>query len=143
LAVLALAGVPLPEEEGRNTVESACSACHTLDVVTSQRLSNKQWRETVETMTARGARLTPVEADQAVQYLAAHFGPVNRGRELVLDVCSQCHELDRVKDQALTRAEWTEVIKGMISEGPPVTDEEFSMIVDYLAANFGRPEKQP
>jgi hypothetical protein len=29
----------------------------------------------------------------------------------------------------------------MVSEGAPVTDEEFSLILDYLAKNFG-PEEQ-
>jgi hypothetical protein len=29
----------------------------------------------------------------------------------------------------------------MIFEGPPVTAEEFSLLVDYLATNFG-PEKE-
>jgi len=29
----------------------------------------------------------------------------------------------------------------MISEGAPVTDEEFSLILDYLAKNFG-PSKE-
>jgi hypothetical protein len=30
----------------------------------------------------------------------------------------------------------------MVSEGAPVTDEEFSLILDYLAKNFGPAEKQ-
>jgi cytochrome c1 len=61
----------------------------------------------------------------------------DKGRRLVLDVCTSCHDLKRVKIQHLSREEWRGVIKGMISEGGPVTDEEMSMIVDYLAASFG------
>ena len=86
-----------------------------------------------------------------MQYLAANFGAgkaapakseaINKGRELVRDICTLCHELDRVKGQQLTKEEWTTEIKGMISEGAPVTDEEFSMIVEYLATYFGRPEE--
>jgi hypothetical protein len=49
--------------------------------------------------------------------------------------------LARLKGQAHTRDEWSNVIKGMVSEGAPVTDEEFSLILDYLAKNFG-PEEQ-
>jgi hypothetical protein len=69
----------------------------------------------------------------------AERGPVatDRGRRLVLDVCTSCHDLKRVRTQHLTREEWRGVIKGMISEGGPVTDEEMSLIVDYLAASFG------
>ena len=78
---------------------------------------------------------------------AAETGPSqpvakDKGRRLVLDVCTLCHDLKRVKIQHLSREEWRGVIKGMISEGGPVTDEEMSMIVDYLAANFGPDEAQ-
>jgi hypothetical protein len=60
-----------------------------------------------------------------------------RTRALVMDVCTTCHEFTRVKAQALSKEEWTGVIKGMISEGSPVTDEEMGLIVDYLARHFG------
>jgi hypothetical protein len=66
----------------------------------------------------------------------------DRGRELVEDVCTYCHNLDRLRDKELTREEWRGLIKGMISEGPPVTDEELSMILDYLAKNYGKRRPQ-
>jgi len=62
----------------------------------------------------------------------------DRGRELVEDVCTYCHNLDRLQGRELTREEWRGLTKGMISEGPPVTDEEFSRILDYLARNYGK-----
>jgi competence protein ComEA len=70
-------------------------------------------------------------------------GPQNdRGRELFEDVCVYCHALSKVSGHHLNREEWKDLTKGMISEGAPVTDEEFSLILDYLAKNFGRePEK--
>jgi competence protein ComEA len=61
----------------------------------------------------------------------------DRGRELVADVCTYCHNLDRLRGKQLSREEWRGLIKGMISEGAPVTDEEFSMILDYLTKNYG------
>lgn len=61
----------------------------------------------------------------------------DKGRELVLDICTTCHELDLITHQKLSREQWTTVIKGMISEGAVVTEEEFNWIVDYLAKNFG------
>ena len=68
--------------------------------------------------------------------------PGDPGKKLVAEICSFCHGLARLKDQSLTRDEWSNVIKGMISEGAPVTDEEFSLILDYLAKNFG-PAQEP
>jgi competence protein ComEA len=65
----------------------------------------------------------------------------NPGKKLVEEICSFCHGLAKLKGQTHTRDEWSSVIKGMVSEGAPVTDEEFSLILDYLAKNFG-PEEQ-
>jgi competence protein ComEA len=62
----------------------------------------------------------------------------DRGRELVEDVCTYCHNLDRLRGKELSRDEWRGLTKGMISEGAPVTDEEYSMILDYLVKNYGR-----
>jgi len=64
--------------------------------------------------------------------------PEDHGRELVENVCTYCHNLDRLRDKELNREEWRGLIKGMLSEGPPVTDEEFSMILDYLVKHHGR-----
>ena len=68
--------------------------------------------------------------------------PEDRGRKLVTEICSFCHGLAKLKGQAFTRDEWSNVIKGMVDEGAPVTDEEFSLILDYLAKNFG-PAQEP
>jgi hypothetical protein len=66
----------------------------------------------------------------------------DRGRKLVAEVCTYCHNLDRLRGQELSREEWRGFTKGMISEGAPVTDEELSMILDYLASNYGRKRGQ-
>jgi len=70
--------------------------------------------------------------------LAAAAHAKDRGRELVEDVCTYCHNLDRLQGQALSREEWRGLTKGMISEGAPVTDDELSLILDYLAKNYGK-----
>ena len=68
--------------------------------------------------------------------------PKDPGKKLVEEICSFCHGLARLKGQAYTRDQWDNVIKGMVSEGAPVTDEEYSLILDYLAKNFGPPPEQ-
>jgi cytochrome c5 len=132
------AASPLPEGPGKKTIESACSSCHTLDIVTSKKWGREKWQDVVGKMDA-GLRKDETEA--AVAYLTRNFGTKDRGKELVSEICSFCHGLARLKGQAFTRSEWDNVIKGMVSEGAPVTDEEFSLILDYLAKNFG-PEEQ-
>lgn len=70
--------------------------------------------------------------------LAAQVLNKDRGRELVEDVCTYCHNLDRLQGKELSREEWRGLTKGMISEGAPVTDKELSAILDYLVKNHGR-----
>jgi hypothetical protein len=63
-----------------------------------------------------------------------------KARTLFVDACTACHTLDRVRAQHLNKDEWRHLIAGMLSEGVPLTDEETSLLVDYLAEFFG-PEK--
>jgi mono/diheme cytochrome c family protein len=63
-----------------------------------------------------------------------------KARALFLDACTACHTLERVRSQRLGKEEWRHLIAGMLSEGVPLTDDEISLLVDYLAENFG-PEK--
>jgi cytochrome c5 len=141
--VFAASPPSLPEGPGRKTLESACTACHTLDVVTSKKWSRGKWQDVVPKM---DAGLNQEQTADVVGYLARNFGPPNqgkdRGRELVVEICSFCHGLERLQGQAFTRDEWNNVIKGMVDEGAPVTSEEFSLILDYLAKNFGPAEEQ-
>jgi mono/diheme cytochrome c family protein len=60
-----------------------------------------------------------------------------KARALFLDACTACHTLERVREQRLGKEEWRHLIAGMLSEGVPLTDEEISLLVDYLAENFG------
>ena len=60
-----------------------------------------------------------------------------KARTLFLDACTACHTLERVRNQRLGKEEWRHLIAGMLSEGVPLTDDEISLLVDYLAENFG------
>jgi cytochrome c5 len=138
MALGAAGQVQLPEGAGKKTVEAACVSCHGLDVVIDKKLSREAWQGVVQTMVGRGASLTKDEALDVVGYLAKNYGNKERGRRLVEDVCTYCHTLAKLTGQELSKEEWRDLIKGMIFEGAPVTDEEFSVIVDYLAKNFGK-----
>jgi mono/diheme cytochrome c family protein len=61
----------------------------------------------------------------------------DKARQLFLDACTACHTLERVKAQRLTADEWRGVTAGMISEGIALTDDEITLVVEYLAENFG------
>jgi hypothetical protein len=42
-----------------------------------------------------------------------------------------------VRAQRLGKEEWRHLIAGMLSEGVPLNEDETSLLVDYLARNFG------
>ncbi len=131
----------LPDAPARKTVETACASCHSLDLITEKKWDRDQWRRSVLAMVSLGARLTDEQASEVISYLAKNFGKKDRGRELVEDVCTYCHGLQKLQGQQLSREEWHDLIKGMIFEGAPVTDDEMSLILDYLAANFGKKDR--
>ncbi len=90
-------------------------------------------------MLIRVAAITAAGTVLALAASAPNTSPTkDRGRELVEDVCTYCHNLDRLRGKELSREEWWGLTKGMISEGAPVTDEELSIILDYLAKHYGK-----
>ena|SRR2546421_6303749 len=71
--------------------------------------------------------------------------PEGAGKELVMNVCSQCHDLARIISQKRTKEEWNDTVDKMAVRGAKASDQEFETIVTYLAKNFGKeqsPEKE-
>jgi cytochrome c5 len=138
---LALASVgfaaELPAGDARKTIEMVCSRCHALEVVTTKRWSRGEWETSVNAMVEKGAALSSTQTISVVEYLSRNFGKKERGRQLVEDICTYCHNLQKLEGEQLTRVEWRDLTKGMIFEGAPVTEEEFSTILDYLAKYYG------
>ena len=64
--------------------------------------------------------------------------PDGAGKELVMNVCSACHELGRITSKKRSKEEWSDTVDKMAKNGAKATDEEFDMIVAYLAKNFGK-----
>jgi competence ComEA-like helix-hairpin-helix protein len=65
----------LPDGPGKAVVEKMCKGCHGLENIIRSRRTKDKWSDIVDDMIARGAKGTDSEADEAVEYLAAHFGP--------------------------------------------------------------------
>ena len=64
--------------------------------------------------------------------------PDGAGKDLVMNVCSQCHDLARITSQKRTKAEWNDTVDKMAARGAKASDEEFETIVTYLTKNFGK-----
>jgi glucose dehydrogenase len=71
----AYAPVTLPAGGAKALVEKTCgSGCHSVEVVTSQRMNEKEWNAVVQSMVARGAAASDAEVKTIVEYLAKTVG---------------------------------------------------------------------
>src|SRR5262245_29590967 len=68
-----------------------------------------------------------------VQAQAFPDGP---GKEILEKQCSTCHAPDMVRSFGRSREEWEEVVTTMIDQGAKVSEEEYPVLVDYLAKNW-------
>jgi competence protein ComEA len=64
--------------------------------------------------------------------------PDGPGKETLLKLCRDCHDLDTVTVDNRTREGWQKTIAKMVDRGADGTDQEFEAIVNYLTKNFGR-----
>jgi len=60
------------------------------------------------------------------------------GATLVQERCSRCHPLSRVESVRYSAADWQSIVSLMISRGAQLTPEEETVVVNYLATNFGK-----
>ena len=68
---------PLPNGAGKPIVLRACTACHTLTVITTRRASQAEWAKTVDDMVNRGADLSDDDIDKVIDYLSTNFKPID------------------------------------------------------------------
>ncbi|MFQ5893359.1 MAG: beta-propeller fold lactonase family protein [Nitrospinota bacterium] len=59
--------------------------------------------------------------------------------EVFEESCSLCHDLDRVTERRLSRAEWEEVIDRMVEFGADISGNKRKMILEYLVRVQGQP----
>jgi cytochrome c len=140
----------LPEGPDRDAVYFSCSACHSIDLVTRQRLSRERWDALMDWMVEEQGMypLSGWARTLVVNYLAGHFGedeedwdglPPGPGREEVYYLCQPCHSLALVKQQGLSRQMWDTSLDWMVEEqGMPEPDpEERRLLLDYLSTWYG------
>jgi mono/diheme cytochrome c family protein len=65
--------------------------------------------------------------------------PDGPGKALVQTACAQCHSIDVAISQPRSRDEWTEVVSRMIGNGAHLTDDDYNVVLEYLATHLGPP----
>jgi hypothetical protein len=149
--LIVLAGVVVPAaggqeaakpERGEQILNAACTTCHDTRAVDTQALDEAAWTRQVKAMIEKGAEVKPDDVPVLVDYLTRYHGPLPEGpgQEVLLNVCTQCHDLQRVRRERRSAEGWGEVLLAMLNEGAPLTETDFATLLRYLAKNF-RPER--
>jgi cytochrome c2 len=128
-------------ERGETILTAACTACHDHRNVDTQALGEAGWTKVVKAEIGRGAKVSEEDLPVLIAYLTRYHGPLpdGEGKEVLLNVCTQCHDLERVRRTRLNAEGWAELLQTMLNEGAPLTDEDFVKVLRYLARNF-RPQ---
>jgi cytochrome c1 len=72
MAILVWAADQATLDRGQKEAGQACTPCHSLRLVQSQRLSRATWGKEIDKMTGWGAKIQ--DRDALLEYLAANFG---------------------------------------------------------------------
>ena len=142
----------LPEGQGKTILQNSCTACHGLDDVVSSHMDKNGWLSLVESMISNGAQLEDKDKPVLVDYLVKNFGPQGGqqaaaggsggggepGKMILENACTACHDLDLVMEMKLSKPEWDDLVKSMISKGADVQDKDVPVLVDYLAKTYGK-----
>jgi cytochrome c5 len=128
-------------EPGEQIVTAACTTCHDTRPIDTQALDEPGWTKEVKAMIEKGADLKPADVPVVTDYLTRNHGPLpdGPGREVLLNVCTQCHDLQRVRRERLSAEGWSEILLAMLNEGAPLNDNDFASVLRYLAKNFRSP----
>jgi len=124
---------------GEKILNASCMGCHDLQPVQTSAKSKDEWNDTVQNMLQKGADVSDADLPVLVDYLAEAYGPLpdGAGKTIVLNVCTMCHDLRRIKNGRRSPEEWMETLNSMLNEGAPLSDADYPVVLDYLAKNFG------
>ena len=76
-----------------------------------------------------------------LQTVQAQDLPEGKGKDIVENVCSQCHGLKQVTDSARTPDEWKDLVSEMIGNGAQLDEEQIPIVIEYLSKSFPKGSK--
>ena len=136
---LAIAASARDPDKAERTLNNSCQSCHDLRRIQVQAMDEGGWTKTVTTMIDKGAKIAKDDVPVLVDYLVENHGPLpdGAGKSIVLNTCTQCHDLKRIRLGRRSPEEWEETLFSMLNEGAQLTDEEFATVHVYLSRHFG------
>ena len=125
-------------DKGEQVMNVSCTSCHDLRPIQTQALDSDGWTGVIAAMVEKGAEIDKADVAALVDYLAKNNGPLpeGAGKQILLNTCTVCHDLLRVKRTAATREEWEDTLGAMLNEGAMLSEQDFPVLLNYLARNF-------
>src|SRR5437867_5233182 len=119
-------------------LNGSCMGCHDLRPIQTQALDAEGWTKLVSAMVEKGAQVQRKDVPDFVEFLVMNYGPLpeGAGKRILLNRCTLCHDLKRVRQHLSSPEEWADTLGAMLNEGASLTDEEFATLLGYLARNF-------
>jgi cytochrome c5 len=126
------------DEKGERILNVSCGGCHDLRPVQASAKDKDGWNEVVQNMLQKGADVADADLPVLLDYLVEHHGPMpdGKGKDVVLNVCTMCHDLSRIKRGQRSPEEWGETLNSMLNEGAPLSDADYPVVLQYLSKNF-------
>src|SRR5262245_41330349 len=143
-AVVALAAVGIARaqdtssDKGEQIQNAACLSCHDLRPIQTASYDQAGWTTAVDSMIEKGADVKAADKPALIDFLVKNHGPLpaGPGKDILINKCTLCHDLGRVRSHNVSREEWEETLLTMLSEGAMLSDQDFPVLLNYLARNF-------
>ncbi len=125
-------------DKGEQIQNAACLGCHDLRPIQTAAYDKDGWTMTVDSMIQKGADVKPEDKPALIDFLVRNHGPLpeGKGKDILLNTCTVCHDLGRVRLHRVSPEEWQETLETMLNEGAMLSDQDFPVLLQYLARNF-------
>jgi len=125
-------------DKGEQIQNAACLGCHDLRPIQTAAYDKGMWLSVIDSMIQKGAEVKDADKPVLVDYLVKSHGPLpaGRGQAILLNTCTICHDLGRVRAHTVSPEEWEETLNAMLNEGAMLSDQDFPVLLNYLAKNF-------
>ena len=138
VAALGAAGAQDTTNRGEQIQNAACLSCHDLRPIETASYDREGWAGVVSSMINKGADVKGADTPVLVDFLVRNHGPLpdGPGKQILLNTCTVCHDLGRVRAHTVSRDEWEETLLAMLNEGAMLSDQDFPVLLNYLSRNF-------
>jgi cytochrome c5 len=125
-------------DKGEAIQNAACLGCHDIRPVQTAAYDRDGWTMVVDSMVQKGADVKDADKPVLIEYLFRNHGPLpeGKGKEILLNTCTVCHDLGRVRAHRVSPEEWEETLLAMLNEGAMLSDQDLPVLLNYLARNF-------